>query len=88
MTGERRWMLSIALLGVLLGMALPTGAGCYRCPDYEIEGSYWISAGERADWMPGSGRMEVTETSIVFSYTTTDGSLWEVEYMRTETIGD
>lgn len=81
-------MLSIALLGVLLGMALPTGVGCFRCPKYQMEDLYWISIGERADWTPGSGRLEVTETAIVFSYTTTDGSLWEVEYMRFETYED
>jgi hypothetical protein len=92
-TSERRWMLSLALIGVVFGVALPTGAGCGgRCPDYEaddVEGIYrLIESGERADWMTGSGRMEVTETAIVFSYATMDGSLWEVEYERTETLGD
>ncbi|MFV8752586.1 hypothetical protein ACNOYE_18720 [Nannocystaceae bacterium ST9] len=83
----------LVLLGVLSGMALPIG-GCQDCPQYEVEGSYLIldfdNAGQPAhtrDWIEGSGRVEVDETTFVISYTTPDDSRWEVEYVRTETYG-
>jgi hypothetical protein len=88
---NRYTTISIVLVGVLLGIALPS-VGCQHCPDYEPEGSYIVldfyETGEPShdrDWVEGSGRVEVDETAIVISYATPDGSRWEVEYMRTTT---
>ena len=83
----------LVMLGVLVGIALPVG-GCQECPEYEPEGSYVIldfnddgQPAHNRDWVEGSGRVEVSETTIVISYTTPDDSRWEVEYERTETYG-
>jgi hypothetical protein len=84
-------MILLAMLGVLVGLALPVG-GCQDCPEYELEGSYVIldvnEDGQPAhdrSWVEGSGRVEVDETRIVISYTTVDDSQWEVEFSRTGT---
>jgi len=73
---------------VLLFLAVPLGAvvpldGCTDpCPDLDRPATFKILT-ERDDWQPGSGQFEVTETAFLISYTTQDGSKWEVEYRRT-----
>ena len=82
-------MIVLCVLGLFLGVALPD-TGCVECPEYAPEGTWGFRAyefGRLSGWMPGSGRMEVSETTIVISYTTPDDSRWEVEYERTETYG-
>lgn len=81
---ERLSTLPIVVLGVLLGLALPGGGCAEECPEYEFEGSYSITGPYREDWVPDSARVEVSETAIVISYMTLDGSRWEVEYVRGE----
>jgi len=85
--------ITLGLLGLLVGLALPSG-GCIECPEYEVAPAYRIrdydSIGEKAharDWVEGTGRVDVSETAIVISYTTPDGSQWEVEYTRTGCSG-
>lgn len=73
---------SSLLLSVAVAAAIPFGHGCAPCePEPEPEPFYRI-VGNRADWVPGSGRVQVTDTHILISYKTKDGSAWEVEYLR------
>ena len=64
------------------GAAAPVG-GCSPCPEVVPEGAYRIAEG-RAAWVPGSGRVEVSDAAVVITYETSDGSTWEVEYRRVE----
>ncbi|MDC0716736.1 hypothetical protein [Nannocystis bainbridge] len=64
-----------------LGAASP-GLGCNEpCPEELPEGMYRVE-GDVAGWRAGSGQIEVTETRMHVAYVTTDGSAWEVEYIR------
>lgn len=76
-----RWRV-LLFLAVPLGAAVPIDEGCAgHCPDLDRPATYKILT-DRDDWQPGSGQFEVTETAFLISYTTQDGSKWEVEYRR------
>jgi hypothetical protein len=86
---NRYMTISLAMLGTLVGLALPM-TGCQDCSDTQLEGTYVILdyddvANPTLDWVEGSGRVEVDQTTIVISYGTPDGSRWEVEFERTQT---
>lgn len=77
------WRVPCLVVAVLAGAALPLGQGCTDCPEFDPEPLYRI-VDDRPGWIAGSGRVRVTKTAFVVSYTTLDGSQWEVEYRRTE----
>lgn len=81
MSRRGAWI-ALGIVGVLLGAAAPVG-GCSPCPEVVPEGAYRIAEG-RAAWVPGSGRVEVSDAAVVITYETSDGSTWEVEYRRVE----
>jgi hypothetical protein len=76
----RRWPLKL-VLAVLVGALAPIEEGCAPCPELDLLGTHSVSP-DREDWVPGSGTLEVSDTSFVLAYTTLDGSKWEVEYRR------
>lgn len=74
---------SSLLLSAVVAAAIPFGHGCAPCePEPAPEPLYRILY-HRDDWEAGSGRVQVTDTHIIVSYKTKDGSAWEVEYLRT-----
>jgi len=83
-TPGRRWPLKL-VLAVLVGALAPIEEGCAPCPELDVLGTHSLSP-DRDDWVPGSGTLEVTDTSFVIGYTTTDGSKWEVEYRRKQRL--
>lgn len=77
---SRRTLYFIAT--VFLGAGLPFGQGCGKCPEFDPEPVYRIIT-DQPTWVQGSGRVQVTDEAFLISYTTIDGSKWEVEYLRT-----
>jgi len=78
----RRFGRSFLFLGaVLLGASAPLSQGCQPpCEEYETHDNYKVLT-DRPDWVPDSGRGRIDDGRLVISYTTTDGSKWEVEYV-------
>lgn len=80
------WTLSFSI-AVLVGVAMPIADGCGPpCPDNFVVLPTYKIVTDRDDWEPGSGRLSATDTKFVISYTTRDGSKWEVEYQRTDSL--
>ena len=77
----RRLGRTFVFLGaVLLGASAPISQGCLPpCEEY-IEHDFYKSKTSRPDWVSDSGRVRVEDGRLIISYTTHDGSQWEVEY--------
>jgi len=43
--------------------------------------------GQEDWWLPNSGRRDVTDSTMLISYTAEDGSKWEIEYRRVDEWG-
>jgi len=72
----------ISLAGLLLGFLsalVVSSAACTDCLDYGFAESYTFVE-EPSGWVPGSGRLVLGDDVISITYTTLDGSEWEVEY--------
>jgi len=70
-------------LAALVGVIVPLGEGCAPCAG--IEPAYRFVYGQKDWWAPDSGRLDVTDTAMLISYTAAeDGSKWEIEYRRVE----
>lgn len=76
------WRILYFIATVLVGASLPFGEGCGKCPEFDPEPDYRIIT-DQPTWVHGSGRVQVTDDVFLISYTTIDGSKWEVEYLRT-----
>ncbi|MDC0666418.1 hypothetical protein [Nannocystis radixulma] len=79
----RFWRAICFSTALAVGAWLPLGQGCSECENLAPEPVYRIVS-DRPDWVAESGILRVTEKALVISYTTQDGSRWEVEYRRTE----
>jgi len=73
------WRLTLVAASMLAALSLPLSEGCGSCP--ELRSAYRIVT-DRPDWVMSSGKVELTDTAIVITYSTKDGSSWEVEYKR------
>jgi hypothetical protein len=78
--------MSLFAAAAVLGALVPINEGCGACPTFVVAPDYRIRE-DQDDWVPGSGRIKVTDTAFIISYATKDGSKWEVEYRRIEEPG-
>ena len=78
----RPWRVSCFALAALIGMMVPLGEGCTPCPG--VAAAYLFR--EQPNWwVRDSGRLDVTDTAMLISYTAAeDGSKWTIEYRRVE----
>ena len=78
-------LLASLVVGVLVGSWVPLAqVGCNDCgPEHEPASLYEITD-SRPGWVPGSGRIRVSEDTLLVTYQTIDGSSWEVEFQVSE----
>ncbi len=72
----------LASVALFLGFSTSGASGCVNCPDQHIAERYSFEI-VMSGWSPGSGRVDVTDSDLTITYSTTDGSKWKVVYTRT-----
>lgn len=87
MISRPTWPYSVCLgIGLTIGLVvpiLPSGC-CGECPDVDAAAPNYRIVTNRSDWVANSGHIAISETTILITYETNDGSAWEVEYVVTD----